>query len=34
MTQLDITLSEETLKELMLGDRDEAVRKIVSYKVV
>ena len=29
MTQLNITLSEETLKELMLGDRDEAVRKLL-----
>ena len=29
MTQLNITLSAETLKELMLGDRDEAVRKLL-----
>ena len=29
MTQLNITLSEETLKELMLGDRDEDVRKLL-----
>jgi len=27
MTQLNITLNEETLKELMLGNRDEALRK-------
>ncbi len=29
MTQLNITLSEETLKELMLGDRNEAIRKLL-----
>lgn len=29
MTQLNITLNEETLKELMLGNRDEALRKLL-----
>lgn len=29
MTQLNITLDEQTLKELMLGNRDEAVRKLL-----
>ena len=29
MTQLNITLNEETLKELMLGSRDEALRKLL-----
>ena len=29
MTQLNITLSEEVLKELMLGNRDEAVTKLL-----
>ncbi|NLV99064.1 MAG: IS256 family transposase [Clostridiaceae bacterium] len=29
MTQLNITLSEATLKELMIGDRDEAVRELL-----
>ena len=29
MTQLNITLNEETLKEPMLGNRDEALRKLL-----
>ncbi len=29
MAHLNITLDEQTLKELMLGDRDEAVSKLL-----